>query len=264
MLAASPKLQACSPRNLLSSNRLLLVSLPGPGSPLPHLVGDPLNNVTAGGTGVGKEAGRADRPPRALWGSEAGPGPAMLAAQAVDAGATALPASPTRSCRLRLPRPGTRGPWEVGMRVCGSGQGWGLSPVGRPLVPLAHAGALDMEGGSKKEGPAARLLGFPGVPRSPDPRAPVGCLSGCTSPQSSQLQPNFSDGETEAQRGDGPERSCSAPEASLGPNPPAPPSVPAKSCSWNCPGNQHGRGKEAALWAGGALGVAPASSLPSP
>lgn len=76
-----------------------------------------------------------------------------------------------------------------------------LACRGRPLVPLAHAGALDMEGGSKKEGPAVRLLGFPGVPRSPDPRAPVGCLSGCTSPQSSQLQPNFSDGETEAQRG---------------------------------------------------------------
>lgn len=78
-----------------------------------------------------------------------------------------------------------------------------LACRGRPLVPLAHAGALDMEGGSKKEGPAARLLGFPGVARSPDPRAPVGCLSGCTSPQSSQLQPNFSDGATEAQRGDG-------------------------------------------------------------
>lgn len=73
---------------------------------------------------------------------------------------------------------------------------------GRPLVPLANAGALHTEGG-KQEGPAACLQGFPGVPRSPDPRAPVGCLSGCTSPQSSQLQPNFSDGETEAQRGEG-------------------------------------------------------------
>lgn len=210
-----------------------------------------------------KEAGRAGRPLSALWGSEVGLGPAMLAAQAVNAGTTALPASPTRSCRPHLPLPGTQRP------LGGGDQGlwiWpGLrTPIcwGRPLVPLANAGALDMEGGSKKEGPAARLQGFPGVPRSPDPRAPVGCLSGCTSPQSSQLQPNFLDGETEAQRGEGPECSCSAPEASLGPNAPAPTSVPAKSCSWNCPGNQHGRGKEAALWAGGALGVA--SSLPSP
>lgn len=189
----------------------------------------------------------------------------MLAAQAVDAGATALPASPTRSCRLHLPRPGSKralGGRDEGLWIW-PGLGT-LACQGRPLVPLAHAGALDTKGGSKKEGRAAHLQDFPGVPRSPDPRAPAGCLSGCTSPQSSQLQPNFSDGETEAQRGEGPERSCSAPEASLGPNPPAPPSVPAESCSWNCPGNQHGRGKEAALWAGGALGVAPASSLPSP
>lgn len=57
----------------------------------------------------------------ALWGSEAGLGPAMLAAQAVDTGATALPASPTRSCTS--PGLGRRGPWEVGMEVCGSDQG---------------------------------------------------------------------------------------------------------------------------------------------
>lgn len=44
----------------------------------------------------------------ALWGSEAGLGPAMLAAQAVDTGATALPASPTRSCTP--PPPGTQRP----------------------------------------------------------------------------------------------------------------------------------------------------------
>ena len=37
----------------------------------------------------------------------------------------------------------------------------------------------------------------------------MGCLSGCTSPPSSQLQPDISDGETEAQREGGPERSCS-------------------------------------------------------
>lgn len=34
------------------------------------------------------------------------------------------------------PSPGRRGPWEVGMRVCGSGQGWGLPLVGGdPLSP---------------------------------------------------------------------------------------------------------------------------------
>lgn len=190
----------------------------------PCLVGDPLNNVTAGGIGVGKEAGRADRPLNALWGSEAGLGPAMLAAQAVDTGATALPASPTRSCRLHLPRPGTQRPLGDGDEGLWIWPGLGtLACRGRLLVPSAHAEALDMEGGSKKKGPAAHLQGFPGVPRSPDLRAPVGRLSGCTSPQSSQLQPNFSDGETETQTGGGPERSCSAPEASLGPNPPAPP-----------------------------------------
>lgn len=79
----------------------------------------------------------------------------------------------------------------------------------------------------KEEARRKGLLPTPGAspgcqdPQTPEP--PVGCFTGCTSPQSSQLQPDFSDGETEAQRGGGPERSCSAPEASLGPNPPVPP-----------------------------------------
>lgn len=34
------------------------------------------------------------------------------------------------------------------------------------------------------------------------PKSPVGCLLGYTLPQSSQLQPEFSDGEMEAQRGE--------------------------------------------------------------
>lgn len=146
--------------------------------------------------------------------------------------------------------------------------GWGsVDPAGAGLPRLG--GDPTREPWTRKEEVKRKgLLPAPGTsPGSQDPQTPEppgGCLSGCTSPQSSQLQPDFSDGEMEAQRGGGPEHSCSAPEASLGPNPPVPPSVPAKSCSWNCPGNQHGRGKEAALWAGGALGVAPASSLPSP
>lgn len=54
----------------------------------------------------------------ALWGSEAGPGPTMLATQAVD---TAPPASPTHSCTSLSP--GRRCPWEAGMEVCGSDEG---------------------------------------------------------------------------------------------------------------------------------------------
>lgn len=109
--------------------------------------------------------GRAGRPPSALWGSEAGLGPAMLPAQAVDAGAIALPAHPTHSCSLDLPRPGTRGPQERGMRGLWIRPGPGTpTGQGRPLVPSAHAGALDTEGRSEKEGPAARPQGFPRVP----------------------------------------------------------------------------------------------------
>lgn len=46
-----------------------------------------------------------------------------------------------------------------------------LACRGRPLVPLAHAGALDMEGGSKKEGPAAASWAFLGCqdPQTPEP-----------------------------------------------------------------------------------------------
>lgn len=207
--------------------------------------------------------GRAGGPLSALWGSEAGPGPAMLAVQAVDAGASALPASPTRSCRLHLPRPGTQRPLGGGDEGLWIRPGLGTpAGRGRPLVPLAHAGALDTEGGSEKEGPAARLWGFPRVPRSPDP--PVGCLSqDAPHPKALSCNPTSQMGKRRPREGEG--RSA---HAQLRRPPWAltlqPPSVPAKSCSWNCPGNQHGRGKEAALWAGGALGAAPASSLPSP
>lgn len=154
-------------------------------------------------------------------------------------------------------------PWEVGMGVCGSSQGQGLPLVGGdPFVPLAHAGALDIEG--EREGRACcPPPGSPGVPRSPDPRAPSGV------PLRTHLTPKLSAATQLLQTGNGgPEEGKAgaltlSPGASLGPHPPAPP-APAKSCSWNRPGNQHRRGKEAALWAGGALGVAPASSLPSP
>lgn len=99
----------------------------------------------------------------------------MLAAQAVNAGASALPASPTRSCRLHLPQPGTQRPLGGGDKGLWIRLGPGTpTGQGRPFVRSAHAGALDTEGGSEKEGPAARLRGFPGVPRSPDPRAPGG------------------------------------------------------------------------------------------
>lgn len=57
----------------------------------------------------------------ALWGSEAGPDPAMLATQAVDTGTTAPPASPTHSCTSLSP--GHRCPWEAGIEVCGSDEG---------------------------------------------------------------------------------------------------------------------------------------------
>lgn len=209
------------------------MSLPGAGLPShagepPCLVGDHLNNVTAGGTGWGREgeeAGRAGGPPSALWGSEAGPGPAMLAAQAVHAGATALPASPTHSCNPHRPGPGRRGPWEVG-------RGGSVDPARAGDSPLLGGDPmqepLTRKEGVQSKGPAARPQDFPGCrdPQTPEP--PVGCLSGCTSPQSSQLQPDCSDGETEAQRGGGPERPHAAPEASLGPRPPVPPLCPCQ------------------------------------
>lgn len=107
-----------------------LAGIPGWGEPpLPGLVGDHLNNVTAG---RGREGGRREEggPLSALWHSEAGPGPTMLAAQAVNAGAMALPASPTHSCTGTSPGLGRGGPWEVGTGVCGSGWGWGLPLLG--------------------------------------------------------------------------------------------------------------------------------------
>lgn len=143
---------------------------------------------------------------------------------------------------------------------------------GQGSVDLAGAGdsrclgeTLDSEGRSEKR---PGLLPAPGTapgrqdPQTPEP--PGGCLLGCTSPQSSQLQPDFSGGKMEAQRGGGPEHSCPAPEASLGPNPPVPPLCPCQELQLELSWESAGRGKEAALWAEGALGVAPASSLPSP
>lgn len=75
-------------------------------------------------------------PLSALWGSEAGPGPAMLAAQAVNAGASALPASPTRSCRLHLPPHGTQRPLGGGDEGLWIRLGPGTpTGQGRTLVP---------------------------------------------------------------------------------------------------------------------------------
>lgn len=93
-----------------------------------------------------------------------------------DAAAVALAAPPAHAVRTS-PGLGPRRPWEMGMEVCGSGQGRGTPTAeGRPPVPSARAGALATEGGSEKAGPAARPRGFPRVPRSPDPRAPSGVL----------------------------------------------------------------------------------------
>lgn len=186
----------------------------------------------------------------------------MLPAQAVDTGAIALPARPTHSCSLYLPRPGTQ-------RPLGDGDGglwiWpGPQPPtgkGRPLVPSAHAGALATR---KEEVRRQGLLPAPGCQDPQTSEPPGGCFSGCTSPQSSQLQPDISDGDTEAQREGGPEHSCSALEASLGTNPPAPPLSLPRAAAGTVLGISTEEEKEAALWAGGALGVAPASSLPSP
>lgn len=163
----------------------------------------------------------------------------MLVTQAVNAGATALPASPPcpPSTLMHSPGPGFR---PLGGR---DGSLWIWPELSTALVPLRHVGAL-----MRRKG----LLPIPGhYPECQDPQtpnSPAGCLSGCTSPPSSQLQPEFSDGEAEAQRGEGPVCSCFAREALLGPDPPArassctapPPtahSIPAGSCSWNCPGN---------------------------
>lgn len=147
----------------------------------------------------------------------------MLAAQAVNAGASALPASPTRSCRLHLPQPGTQRPLGGGDKGLWIRLGPGTpTGQGRPFVPLAHAEPLTRKEEARRKGLLPASGASPGCQDPQTPEPPVGCLSGCTSPQSSQLQPNFSDGETEAQRGGGPEHSCSAPEASLGPNPPSP------------------------------------------
>lgn len=124
--------------------------------------------------GRGKEAGRAGRPPSALWGSEAGLGPAMLPAQAGDAAATALPARPAHSCSLYLPPPGTRRPPGDGAGGLWIWPGPGTPTAkGRPLVPSAHAGALATEGRSEKTaGPAARPRGFPRGAKIPRPQSP--------------------------------------------------------------------------------------------
>lgn len=107
---------------------------------------------------------------------------------------------------MHLPQPGTQWPLEGGDGGLWIWPGLGLPlSQGDPLFPQ----------------PTQEPLCFPGCQDPETPKSPVGCLSGCTSPQSSQLQPEFSDGEIKAQRGGEPERSCSAPEASLGPRPPA-------------------------------------------
>lgn len=104
----------------------------------------------------------------------------MLPAQAVDTGAIALPARPTHSCSLYLPRPGTQ-------RPLGDGDGglwiWpGPQPPtgkGRPLVPSAHAGALATR---KEEVRRQGLLPAPGCQdpqgaKIPRPQSPQGGAS---------------------------------------------------------------------------------------
>lgn len=166
------------------------------------------------------------------------------------------PAPPTHAV-CTSPHRGHGGPREMGLEVCGSCQGWGLPLLrGDPLSPQPTQEPLPRKDEVRRR---QGLLPAPGAsPGSQDPQTPeppVGCFSGRTSPQSSQLQPDISDGETEA--------SCSALEAALGTNPPAPPSLP-RAAAGAAPGASPGEEKEAALWAGGASGMAPASSLPSP
>lgn len=191
----------------------------------------------------------------------------MLPAQAVDAGAIALPARPTHSCSLFLPRPGTHRPLgrgDGGLRIWpGPGTPTGN---GRPLVPSARAGALATEGGSEKAGPAAaHPWDFPRVPRSPDPRAPQwGASQDAPHPKALSCNPTSQVGKRRPREREG--RSTHAllwrpPRALTLQLPLYPCQELQLELSWE---SARKRKKEAALWAGGALGVAPASSLPSP
>lgn len=126
---------------------------------------------------------------------------------------------------------------------------------GRPLVPSAHTGALVL----------------PWVPRSRDPKVPSGV------PLRMHLTPKLSAATRVLRWGNkGPERGRAGAvmlsSGSLpGPSPSSPrlhllrpPLCPCLELQLELSWESAPRGKEVALWAGGALGVAPASSLPSP
>lgn len=185
----------------------------------------------------------------------------MLATQAVDAGATALPASPTRSCTS--PGPGLR---PLGGRD-GSLRIW--PELGTPLVPLIQAGAL-----VRRKGPLPIPGYLPRVPRSPDPKVPKwGASQDAPHPKALSCNPRSPVGKRRPREGKG--RSA---HAQLREPPWALTLQPmALSCTaphplWPCLELQLELSWESApeeerklpLWAGGALGVAPASSLPSP